>query len=49
MSAEPSAQTPTSIRDLELIYKRHYPRFLRVAVAEREYVRLGAGLEERDL
>jgi DNA-directed RNA polymerase specialized sigma24 family protein len=33
MSAETSAPTPASIGDLEAIYKQHYPRFLRVAVA----------------
>jgi RNA polymerase sigma-70 factor (ECF subfamily) len=33
MSAETSAPTPASIGELEAIYKQHYPRFLRVAVA----------------
>jgi RNA polymerase sigma factor (sigma-70 family) len=33
MEAEPSVGAPTSIDDLEAMYRLHYPRFLRVAVA----------------
>jgi RNA polymerase sigma factor (sigma-70 family) len=33
MGAEPSVQTSRSIAELEAIYERNYPRFLRVAVA----------------